>query len=311
MNPIPAIQYPDWLHKRIKADENKFKQKDIKHFFKVATKPNFEVEDLHTMGVIDASKAQQIQQQKKQKEEANRSKEKYSKIQDCPDPSVNGNFKEWFKYQKQNWRNIRRNFKENKQIVHQNDRSNTNQVSRGLSSFIRNMDDVILNSNWHIISIENTFEPGIMKLWAVTENSHMFAIKLRIPRIIYINSKEQKNQMDKNFRKANNKILPRNRKTYHLYEWEGPEETYQDNYMSYNYLLDNNIEGIYETQMPLKFRAIYELGCVIRPRKNKIPTNEQAQGRVYSISELETIKQSQLVENPYMPSQTYEKICLI
>ena len=52
--------------------------------------------------------------------------------------------------------------------------------------------------------------------------------------------------------------------------------------------------------MPLKFRAIYELGCVIRPRKSKIPTNEQAQGRVYSIDELEIIKQNQLIENPYM-----------
>jgi DNA polymerase epsilon subunit 1 len=33
MNPVPRIQYPDWLHKRIKADDDKFKQKDMKHFF--------------------------------------------------------------------------------------------------------------------------------------------------------------------------------------------------------------------------------------------------------------------------------------
>lgn len=46
--------------------------------------------------------------------------------------------------------------------------------------------------------------------------------------------------------------------------------------------------------MPLNFRAVYEMGCVIRPRKSKIPSNEQAQGRVYSIPELEIIKQSQL-----------------
>lgn len=188
-----------------------------------------------------------MQFQKKEKDQITKSKEKYSKIQECPDPSVNANFGEWFKYQKQNWRNIRKNFKEHKQIVHQNDKSNPNYINRGLSNFIRNMDEIILNSIWHIISIENTFEPGIMKLWAITENSHMFSIKLRIPRIIYINSKVQKTQTEQNFRKANNKILPRNRKTYHLYEWEGSEEMYQDNYMSYNYLLDNNIEGIYET----------------------------------------------------------------
>jgi DNA polymerase epsilon subunit 1 len=33
MNPVPRIQYPDWLHKRIKAEDDKFKQKDMKHFF--------------------------------------------------------------------------------------------------------------------------------------------------------------------------------------------------------------------------------------------------------------------------------------
>ena len=33
MNPVPKIQYPDWLHKRLKAEEAKFKQKDMKFFF--------------------------------------------------------------------------------------------------------------------------------------------------------------------------------------------------------------------------------------------------------------------------------------
>ena len=83
------------------------------------------------------------------------------------------------------------------------------------------MDEIILNSNWHIVSIENSFEPGIMKLWAVTEGSQMFSIRLRIPRIIYVNSKVQKSE--ENFRKLNGKILPRNRKVYNLYEWEGSE----------------------------------------------------------------------------------------
>ena len=263
------------------------------------------------MGVVDQNKAIQMQQKQKEKEVNRQSKEKYSKINECPDPSVNANFGEWIKYQKQNWRRIRRDFKEHKQIVHSNDRANTVGLNKGLTHFMRNMDEVILNSNWHIISIENTFEPGIMKLWALTENSNMFSIKLRIPRVIYINSKVQ--SQDKDFRKVNNKILPRNRRTYHLYEWETSEEVYQDRFhsISYNYLLNNNIEGIYETKMPLKFRAVYELGCVIRPRKNRITTTEQAQGRIYSINELDTLKQPQLQENPYMASGTYERIYLL
>jgi hypothetical protein len=52
----------------------------------------------------------------------------------------------------------------------------------------------------------------------------MFPIKLRIPRIIYINSKTE--STDKDFRKVNNKILPRNRKLFNLYEWETTEEIF-------------------------------------------------------------------------------------
>jgi hypothetical protein len=37
--------------------------------------------------------------------------------------------------------------------------------------------------------------------------------------------------------------------------------------------------------MPLIFKAVMELGCLVRPRT--IPKNEQALGRTYKISELE------------------------
>lgn len=40
-NPVPEIKYPDWLHKRIKIKNDKFKQKKLGHFFKTA-----DIEDL-------------------------------------------------------------------------------------------------------------------------------------------------------------------------------------------------------------------------------------------------------------------------
>lgn len=61
---------------------------------------------------------------------------------------------------------------------------------QGLVSFIRNMDDVVLKSTWHVISVSETFEPGILRLWILTPDSgQMFSIKLKVPRTIYINSK--------------------------------------------------------------------------------------------------------------------------
>jgi hypothetical protein len=73
-------------------------------------------------------------------------------------------------------------------------------LAKGLGAYIRNMDEVILNSNWHVVSIESTNDLGIMKLWTITENSNMFSIRLRVPRTIYINSKIE--SQDKDFRKV-------------------------------------------------------------------------------------------------------------
>jgi len=61
VNPVKSIEYPDWLHKRIKAKNDKFKQKDMKHFFSVVEKPkNIEIEDLQTMGVVNHMRAMNI-----------------------------------------------------------------------------------------------------------------------------------------------------------------------------------------------------------------------------------------------------------
>jgi DNA polymerase epsilon subunit 1 len=42
MNPVPRIEYPEWLIKRIKIRNNKFKQKKMENFFKVGAKPDIE-----------------------------------------------------------------------------------------------------------------------------------------------------------------------------------------------------------------------------------------------------------------------------
>ena len=61
LNPVPKIEYPEWLHKRIKANDDKFKQKDMRNFFKVVEKPAMaEIEDLQTMGVVSQLKANSI-----------------------------------------------------------------------------------------------------------------------------------------------------------------------------------------------------------------------------------------------------------
>ena len=136
----------------------------------------------------------------------------------------------------------------------------------------------------------------------------MFAVKVRMPRTIYINSKNE--NKDPEFKKVNSKVLPRNRQIFNLYEWETTEENYQEKFQQimYDHLLTSDIEGIYETKMPLTFRAINDLGCLVKPRQHKIPRTEQALGRTYSLPELET-KYNQ--NESYLPTGSYDKLYLL
>ena len=83
-------------------------------------------------------------------------------------------------------------------------------MNTALSNFMRNMDQTVLNSTWHIISIENTYEPGVLKIWALTEQREMFNVKLNVKRTLYINSKTENNDPD--YKKVQ-KILPPSLKT--------------------------------------------------------------------------------------------------
>ena len=87
------------------------------------------------------------------------------------------------------------------------------------------------------------------------------------------------------------KDLPRGRKQHFLYEWETSEDDFQKKFngIKYTHLLSSNIEGIYETKIPPKFKALMILGNVVKPNKNMLPRNEQALGRTYKLNELEIV----------------------
>ena len=64
-------------------------------------------------------------------------------------------------------------------------------MNKALTSFMRNMDSTILNSTWNIIQIDSTFEPGILRIWAMTPEGNMFKVNLNMNKQIYSNSKVQ------------------------------------------------------------------------------------------------------------------------
>jgi len=104
----------------------------------------------------------------------------YKQIKDCPPPDEN--FTEWLRYQKQHWKSLRFQMRKDNQVIRSVKPS-------AIQQFIRNMDEVVLNSYWHIMHIAETLDPGILKVWAMTDTGQMFNVKMKVPRTIYINSK--------------------------------------------------------------------------------------------------------------------------
>lgn len=156
----------------------------MKHFFKVA-----DMEDMAKSRIVPKLTASNKVNLAKKTIEPTVPEE--LKIEDCPE--IEENFGDWLKHQKSNWRRIRKDLKTEKKVAQRSTagpRLGTGLgMNKALSSFMRLQDDTVLNSNWHIMQIEPTFEPGELRVWALTEQGNMFNVKLSVPKMIYINSK--------------------------------------------------------------------------------------------------------------------------
>ena len=81
------------------------------------------------------------------------------------------------------------------------------------------------------------------------------------------------------------------------------------NEIKYKYLLNPNIEGVYGTKITPLFKALVNLGAIVKPIKSKIPSNQQALGRKYGLNELEN-RPSGPSDIQYMPEEAHERIYL-
>lgn len=132
------------------------------------------------------------------------------------------------------------------------------------------------DERFQIVEIRKTARPDEFKIWAFTKADILKCMTIRIPRIIYVNCHQA---LPENLLLAFQgrrvvRILPRHKPCRHLYELNLPESLFvssgcndfHDDAQSssaLNTLLTHpDVEGVYETQMPLIFRALYRLGCV-------------------------------------------------
>jgi DNA polymerase epsilon subunit 1 len=166
---------------------------------------------------------------------------------------------EWLQYHKRKWKMLaqeRREMKARAKLTA--NRSNTTTTKKPVNSlvpsntmggFLRRAQHALLTSNWQVIQVAQTSDPGIFKLWALvgTElhqvrkchnyvNSTCFSfptlqIRLVVPRIFYVNQRspmpEERAHEEGTMWRAVNRNLPRGQPVTNLYRYTVPEEQFQ------------------------------------------------------------------------------------
>ncbi|XP_031367995.1 DNA polymerase epsilon catalytic subunit 1 [Apis dorsata] len=292
-NPVPRVKHPDWLHKRVMEKSATHKQRKITDVFSIIHKDKekdndhnsessdtCDVEDIAGKAPIFKQPIPIANKRKRQNSEENELENANKNWKDVlGSPPSMGTTKEerleWLKFHKQKWAyqaKQRAEYQKNKKSKRSND--NGDRISWGvtrntntstLGGFLRRAQRKLFMTPWQIIQISQTNEPGLYRLWILIERD-FHQLRLVVPRIFYVNTRKPKPDPEPGKKvswKKSMKILPRSRPVYNLYQYSVSEIQYQKHSQE---LLEDlskpEIEGIYETQMSLEFRAILQLGCI-------------------------------------------------
>ena len=279
-NPVPRIQHPDWLHKKILEKNDTHKQRKINEMFTITEKKMIDIEDAVPKRTPLKPKNAIVNKRTRDSIEEEDLSKSWRQVLGNPPPRKN--VKEWILFQTKKWAWQRKQKQGHQRSSKRQKFDESDQgsgvvirtgVNRGtIGGFLRRTQRTLLDTPWQIIQIMETGTPGLFRLWALV-GSDLHCIKLTVPRIFYVNQKppkENEDQAEDRLWRKVQKTLPRSHPAYNLYEYKVPEVVYRERETDLVADLSTpDVEGIYETQVPLEFRALMDLGCLCIVDKTK------------------------------------------
>ncbi|XP_048412228.2 DNA polymerase epsilon catalytic subunit A isoform X2 [Stegostoma tigrinum] len=315
-NPVPRVRHPDWLHKKLLEKNDIYKQKKISELFistgvrqvtsnqQLVKDQQSEIGDLEDFCAskhraqpvipISTKRARGMNEESQELSQDLELTQSWREILGPPPPlgSTKNERLVWLRYQKKKWelqskqRKARRKRRKLDDGAAAPGRPIRAGSTPGLGSFLRRTARTILDMPWQIVQIAETSQPGFFKLWAVVDHD-LHCIKLNVPRVFYVNQRIPKADDSAVYKKVN-RILPRSNIVYNLYEYSVPEDMYQEHINEINADLSApDIEGVYETQVPLLFRALIQLGCVCMVNRQLSPHLAEREADTFDLEQLE------------------------
>ncbi|XP_075078061.1 DNA polymerase epsilon catalytic subunit A [Nicotiana tabacum] len=325
-NPVPRVVHPDWLHKKVREKEDRFRQRKLNDIFSSVnrddavpsknSKNQQNIEDLedfrhsgkssiygprpvvHRHGVNKehpVNTSDQVDNQQQSGHASSLCKMLPSQeIAAVEDIDRNVDYHGWLQQKKRKWKEIReerkrRRLDTSRTVNHVNGSTelshhmvnHKHQGRTGVNSYFERHELALTRSHWQIVQLEPTSQHGQFFAWVVVEGV-MHKISVTIPRVFYLNSKAPITEEFPGRRV--NKILPHGRHSYNLIEVIIDEDQFKSESKKLAaHLADPEVEGIYETKVPLEFSAILQTGCVCKVDKAAKKRNPQDG---WSLSEL-------------------------
>uniref|UniRef100_A0A182JCC0 DNA polymerase epsilon catalytic subunit n=1 Tax=Anopheles atroparvus TaxID=41427 RepID=A0A182JCC0_ANOAO len=300
-NPVPRVQHPEWLHKKMLEKNDVLKQRRISEMFSVAPPKPATVADVTDMedlvrkqtsgphaGIPVAHKRRRegsVDQEDGTEAESSEAAPKTWReaLGNPPDPgTTRKELIEWLQFHKRKWKWQLSRRDRHHRDARNNKRQRTDAEAIALvptraatlGGFLRKTQRSLIEQNWQIIQLLPVDDLGNFTLWAMV-GEELHKVRLSVPRIFYVNQRtpappEEGDAAGKSMWKKVHRMLPRTRPVYHLYQYVVPEQIFRDNRLGLLAdLATPDIEGIYETQMTLEFRALMELGCVCAVQRSE------------------------------------------
>ena len=254
-NPVPKVAHPDWLRRRVNAQNDKLKQRKVTDIFKKVSPPR--LTDVTNMTAPTTHGAKSVVPAKRKELHSPGSKENDppETLQE-PCPSTD-DYPAWLAFQKRKWRIQKQARQRRRKIL--GDKG----LSTGLGGYFRHQSESLFTQKWEIIQLRETDVPGQLKAFILID-SKIQSVKVNSIRKLYINFKTtdlpnvdiQQCAIQKVF-----KLLPNGNPSVNLFELSMPEHVYGANMAKFRSVFNHpSVEGIYERQIPLKTRTLLDLG---------------------------------------------------
>lgn len=273
-NPVPRVEHPDWLQRRINIKDDRFKQKKMTDLFEKTLLPDLAFDSSKRRFPADPE-AYNSSQHPRHNSTENAHKSRKRKALDSSNavvvapyaslplkmPSMTEDYAGFLEYQKKKWKIQKHARTRRRQLF--GERSNA--PSNSLSSLFHNQAESLFINTWQLLELRESVTPGeILAFVLIDRKPHTLTIK--VPRQLFLNlSSENIPAVDIDgcsVEKVNH-TLPNGHPSVHLFRLTMSEEVYIRENQKLSYLFGHpSIEGIYEKELPLTIRAVLKLGSL-------------------------------------------------